>query len=129
MSRHLHLRAFTGRPAAIAPHISGHGVNPASQAVLSRIPALTLVRSYAEGEGYEYGAAFVAAAREVLGDELAELVRGHLLSLQDRGLHALGPLKAKLRERYSGFDHPATREIVHWLDGRWHVTDSLVQTQ
>jgi len=129
MSRHLHLRAFTGRPASIAPYISAHGVNPASQPLLSRIPALTLARSYAEGEAYEYGAAFDAAARAVLGEALSERVRLDLLTLQDRGLHALGKLKPKLRERYGAFDHPAAREIVAWLDGHWQVEDGLVQTQ
>ena len=54
MSQHLHLRAFTGRPASIAPHIAGHGINPASQPVLSRIPALTLAESYRAGDFYEY---------------------------------------------------------------------------
>jgi hyaluronoglucosaminidase len=36
MSRHLHLRAFTGRPAAIGAHVAAHGINLASQPVLSR---------------------------------------------------------------------------------------------
>ncbi len=31
MSQYLHLRAFTGRPAAIRNHVSGHAINPASQ--------------------------------------------------------------------------------------------------
>ena len=51
MSQHLHLRAFTGRPAAIGQHLAAHGINPASQPVLSRIPALTLAESYAHGRG------------------------------------------------------------------------------
>lgn len=129
MSRHLHLRAFTGRPAAIGGMIAGHGVNPASQAVLSRIPALTLAESYAEGDGYDYGATFRRAAGLVLGDALAERIGRDLLTLQDRGLDRLEERRATLRERYAGFDHPAAREIVHWLDGRWTVTDELVQTQ
>ena len=128
MSQHLHLRAFTGRPAAIAGQIAGHGVNPASQPLLSRIPLLTLAESYAEGESYDYGAAFGRAARAVLGDALAERVGRDLLTLQDRGLDRLGERKAALRARYAGFDHPAAREILAWLDGQWNVTDELVQT-
>ena len=69
MSQHLHLRGFTGRPAAIGDHLAAHGINLASQPVLSRIPALTLAESYATGDGYEYGAAFERAARAVLGDD------------------------------------------------------------
>jgi hyaluronoglucosaminidase len=129
MSQQLHLRAFTGRPAAIADHVSGHAINPASQAVLSRIPALTLAESYAAGEAYEYGAAFDRAAEAVLGAELARQMRADLLSLQDRGKDRLGTRLATLRERYAGFDHPGAREIVDWLDGKWDVTDALVQTQ
>ena len=39
MSRHLHLRGFTGRPAANAAHLAGHGINPALQPTLTAIPA------------------------------------------------------------------------------------------
>ena len=129
MSQHLHLRAFTGRPAAIGPFLSGHGINPASQPLLSRIPALTLAESYAKGEAYEYGAAFERAATAVLGEELARRLQRDLLSLQDRGLDRLGDRRVTLRDRYCAFDHPAAAEIVAWLDGRWDVTDELVQTQ
>ena len=129
MSQHLHLRAFTGRAGAIGTHLAAHGINLASQPVLSRIPALTLAESYAAGEAYEYGAAFDRAARAVLGDELGERVRRDLLALQDRGLDRLGERRIVLRERYSAFEHPGAREIVDWLDGCWTVTDELVQTQ
>ena len=129
MSQHLHLRAFTGRPAAIGQHLAAHGINLASQPVLSRIPALTLVDSYALGEAYEYGAAFDRAAGEVLGAELAARVRRDLLTLEERGLDRLGDRRATLRERYAAFDHPAAREILAWLDGQWNVTDEEVQTQ
>lgn len=129
MSRHLHLRGFTGRPAAMAGLIGGHGINPASQPVLSRIPALTLADSYREGDAYDYGAAFRHAAKTVLGDALAERVGRDLLSLHDRGLDRPEKARVSLRERYAAFDHPAAREIVAWLDGHWTVTDALVQTQ
>jgi hypothetical protein len=128
-SQHLHLRAFSGRPARIGPHLAGHGINPASQAVLSRVPALTLAASYAEGDSYEYGRAWEQAADAVLGGELAKRVRLDLIVLQDRGRDRLGERSARLRERYCAFDHPAAREIVAWLDGKWEVTDELVQTQ
>ena len=129
MSQHLHLRGFTGRPAAIGPLVAAHGINLASQPVLSRIPALTLAENYAVGDGYEYGFAFERAAKEVLGPELAAEVRGDLLLLQDRGLDRLGERRTALRERYAAFDHPGAREIVAWLDGEWEVTGEQVQTQ
>jgi hyaluronoglucosaminidase len=129
MSQHLHLRGFSGRPAANASLIAAHGVNPASQPLLSRVPLLTLAESYREGEAYDYGAAFARAARTVLGEALAERVGRDLLTLQDRGLDRLGERRKMLRERYAAFDHPAAREIAAWLDGQWNVTDELVQTQ
>jgi hypothetical protein len=129
MSQHLHLRGFTGRPASIAPHIASHGINIASQPVLSRIPSLTLAESYARGDAYEYGAAFLRAAEAVLGAELALRVQRDLLTLQDRGRDRLGARRDVLCERYAAFDHPAAREIVAWLEGHWDVSDEDVQTQ
>ncbi len=122
MSQSLHLRAFTGRPAAMAGAIGAHAVNPASQPVLSRIPALTLAESYANGEAYDYGAAFQRAATEVLGPELAAVVQSHLSLLQDSGRDRLGETARRLRDRYQAFDHDGAREIVDWLDGAWAIT-------
>ncbi len=129
MSQHLHLRAFTGRPAALAPHIAAHGINLASQPMLSRIPALTLEENYRCGTDYEYSSAFDRAAKQVLGPDLAAIVRRDLLSLQDRGLDRLGDRRDRLRQRYAVHDHEAAAEIVAWLDGHWTVDDDLVQTQ
>ena len=122
MSRYLHLRGVTGRPASLAPLIAAHAVNPASQPVLSRIPALTLAESYARGDTYAYGAAFASAAEAVLGPDLARAVHRHLHWFQDQGLDRLGDVAARLRERYAQSDHPGAREIVAWLDGTWRVT-------
>ena len=130
MSQHLHLRAFTGRPAAIGPDISAHGVNPASQAVLSQIPALTLAESYAMGADYQYLAAFRRAATAVLGADLADALERTLLLLEDTGLQGLDETrKGRLRTRFAAFDHPAAREIVAWLDGAFQIGADELQTQ
>jgi hypothetical protein len=129
MSQYLHLRAFTGRPAEIAGGISAHGVNPALQPLLFRIPALTLAESYRLGSDYSYGEAFKAAAVAVLGDQLGARVREDLLTLQDVGLDRLGDKEKPLRDRYTNIDHPAAREIIAWLDGAYRITDEIVQTQ
>ncbi len=130
MSRHLHLRAFTGRPAANARHLAGHGINPALQPTLSQIPARTLAASYRQGGAYQYGAAFLAAARATLGDDLAIQMQRDLLLLEDGGLTRLSADKiVELQARYQRFDHPAAREVVAWLAGRYQVTDDMVQTQ
>ena len=127
MSQSLHLRAFTGRPAALAPHIAGHAINPALQPTLSCIPAVTLADSYRLGEAYEYGTAFRAAARSVLGEDLGELMDRHLNLLQDTGLDRLGERAGRLRERYAAIDHAAAREIVMWLDGEYLTTTAMVE--
>ena len=130
MSPHLHLRGFTGRTASIARHIAGHAINPALQPMLSCIPALTLAMSYAEGDAYEYGAAFFEAAREVAGPELAAMLRDDLLGLQDAGLGGMtDERKARLRARYGAIDQPCAREVVGWLDGGYGVSAEEVATQ
>ncbi len=127
MSRHLHLRAFTGRTAAIAPWLTGHAINPMIQAHLGCVPALTLPLLYRRGEAYAYGAAFREVATELLGAELAGLLQADLLKLQDSGYDRLNipPLRAS----YAALDHPAAREVVRWLDGLDLMTDAEVQTQ
>ncbi|HEX6923860.1 MAG TPA: beta-N-acetylglucosaminidase domain-containing protein [Longimicrobiaceae bacterium] len=130
MSQYLHLRGFTGRPAANATRISGHGINVALQPTLTRIPALTLAERYRVGdERYQYGEAFARAARMVLGEELGEWLREDLLILQDVGLDRLGEKEAPLRERYGHADHPGAREIIAWLNGEYRITDEIVRTQ
>ncbi len=129
MSQYLHLRGFTGRPASLAPHVAAHGINPALQPTLTRLPALTLAESYRLGDAYEYGAALRRAAIEVLGRELGVRVHEDVLTLQDVGLDRLGEREALLRERYAGVDHPGAREIIAWLDGEYRITDEIVQTQ
>ncbi len=129
MSQYLHLRGFTGRPSAMADHVAAHGINPALQPTLGLIPAITLSDSYRLGDAYEYAESFRRACIEVLGEELGELVREDLLTLQDIGLDRLGEKEAFLRSRYEGVDHPGAREIMAWLNGDYRITDEVVQTQ
>jgi len=125
MSQFLHLRAFSGRPATIADHIAGHAINPALQPVLSRIPALTLAESYAKGERYDYGGAFIAAATAVCGAELAHSLHEDLILLQHTGLDRLDKYADVLRARYAPVDHPAAREVIAWLDGEYRFTGEM----
>lgn len=130
MSQALHLRASTGRSAALAPLLSGHAINPALQPVLGCIPAITLADRYRLGdERYAYGAALLGAARQVLSEPLATAVVADLIALQDTGLDRLGDKALELRARYAAIDHPGAREIVDWLDGHWRITDEIVRTQ
>jgi hypothetical protein len=129
MSQYLHLRGVTGRPAVMGDYIAAHGVNPALQAVLTRIPMLTLAARYRQGDAYSYFPATRAAARVVMGDELGERLGDDVLFLQDVGLDRLGDKEKLLRERWTGVDHPGAREIIDWLDGGYRITDEIVRTQ
>jgi hypothetical protein len=130
MSQHLHLRSFTGRSAVLADGISHHAINPASQPMLSCIPALTLPMVYAQSDAYRYGAAFQEAARAVVGAELAEMLTVNLLTFEDGGLERMEETtRRKLIDRYSAIDHPAAREVVDWLSGGYAITGEMVQTQ
>lgn len=130
MSQFLHLRAFTGRAAGIAGHIAAHAINPALQPHLTLPPAITLAMSYAQGADYCYAAAFLEAATAVFGAELAARLQADLLTLNDAGLHRLGDdTKARLKERYAAFEHPAAREVLDWLDGKAEFSAEAVQTQ
>jgi hypothetical protein len=114
---HLHLRPFTGRPAALEGVAVAHAINPALQPALTALPALTLPRRYHEGDHFAYITAFRAAAEQVLGTEFASMIAEDLPLLEEAGRHRLGERAATLRMRYAAFDHPAAREIIHWLDG------------
>jgi hyaluronoglucosaminidase len=129
MSRHLHVRGFTGRPSSMGGYIAAHGVNPALQPVLSRIPALTLVDSYRQQDAYDYSVSFRNAAVTVLGAEVGTMVYEDMLFLQEFGNDRLGAREQMLRDRYAAIDHPAAREIIAWLDGEYAITDEIVKHQ
>jgi hyaluronoglucosaminidase len=126
MSLYLYIRGFTGRPASMRDHVAAHGINVALQPTLSRIPALTLLDSYALGPKYDYSAATRRAAIEVLGDALGEQLYRDMLVLQDIGLDRLGDKADDLRSRYSAVDHPGAREVIGWLDGDYRVTEAMI---
>ena len=126
MAPYLHLRAFTGRPANLGNEISHHAVNPASQAYLSCIPALTLPMLYQRGDAYRYSEAFIEASQAVCGLDLADRLRRDLLVLQHAGLPLMTPeIKTKFVTRYSTLKHPAADEIVDWLQGGYAVDMQL----
>jgi hyaluronoglucosaminidase len=129
MSTHLHLRAFTGRPAEIGDYVSHHAINPASQPVLGCVPALTLPQSYAKGADYRYGAAFIEAATAVCGAELASMLQADMLTFQDSGLERISDRIEKLSAKYTAINHPAAREVVDWLNGGYAITGEMLQTQ
>jgi hypothetical protein len=129
MANHLHLRAFTGRPASIAPLVAHHAINPASQPILGCIAALTLPQCYGEGDAYSYSSAFMEAAIAVCGSELAAMLQYDLHLFQDRGLPGIAGETTEIRKRYAAVDHPAAREVVDWLTSGYAVTGEMLRTQ
>ncbi len=126
MSQYLHVRAVTGRPARIGDHLAAHSVNPALQPMLTCIPAISLARSYAKGDAYEYGRAFANAARAIMPADLADAIQRDILFLQDVSLPRLAEKTVeRLRQRYRAFDHDAAREIVAWLDGAYKFEEEI----
>lgn len=130
MCQYLHLKGFVGRNLENAEVISGHGINVASQPVLTRIPALTLVESYLKGDAYCYMNAFREAASRVLGKDFAHDLGEDLFLLQDKGLDRLNDEeKACLMQRYGDIDHPAADEICRWLSGEFNFSSSQLPTR
>jgi hypothetical protein len=137
MCKFLHLRPFTGRPAAMGEHLAAHAVNPMNQAALSKIALLTLKASYEKGEGYDADKAFRKAAGMVTCHDMAGLLERDLPAFMDRGLDALtDDEKVSLKDDYAPFlearendTAAAAREITDWLSGRYNVTKDLFLTQ
>lgn len=129
MSKHLHLRSFTGRTAAIGSHLAHHAINPASQPILGCIPALTLPSCYRNDEAYRYAAAFLESATAICGADFAVTLQEDVNALEDRGLSADANELSELRRKYAAIEHPAAREIVDWLTGGYAITGEMMQTQ
>lgn len=116
MRRHLHLRPFHGRPTGLAEVCRAHAINPALQAELSCLPALTLTAAY-RGENCEPDRAFDTAGRKLFGEALTRALAEHLHEFQDRGLDGLGEARRReLIRRFRQFDQPAAREVIRWLE-------------
>ena len=129
MSNHLHLRSFTGRPAAVGPYLAHHAINPASQPILSCIPALTLPSCYAKDDAYSYSSEFLNAATNIGGAEFALMLQRDLHALEDRGRLGIADEVAEFCRKYAAVDIPAAREIIDWLTGGYAITGEMLRTQ
>ena len=104
MCKFLHLRPFTGRPAAMGAWLAAHAVNPMNQAALSKIVLLTLKNSYAQGAAYNPEKSFRRAAAMVTCQELALQLERDLPAFMDKGLDALtDEEKESLKTDYASF--------------------------
>lgn len=119
MSKHLHLRPFTGRPAAIAAQIAGHAVNPMNQPLLSRIPIFSLAESYRLGADYDADAALRQACLALAGAGVGGEILKDIAVLHDDGREAMGEARRRaLLAKYEGFGpNPYAGEIAAFLRG------------
>ena len=123
MSRHLHLRAFTGRSELPGAPLSGHVANPMNAAHLSRIPLATLAMLYADPAGYEPRRALRAALGRLCDEETASCLLEDHERFQDIGLDGLAPSDRRaLRRRYGVLESPFAAEVAAWLDGAYAPT-------
>lgn len=113
----------------MGPYLAHHAINPASQPILSCIPALTLPSCYAKGDAYRYASEFLDAATRICGAELALMLQRDLNALEDRGRLAIADEVMDFCRKYGDIDHPAAREIVDWLTGGYVITGEMLRTQ
>lgn len=115
---HLHLRPYSGRSSEIRQLTTGYLVNPMNQAHLSKLVLQSLPAmfqpGYSEDSAWERGLA-------LLDDEgLAAKIASHAELFQVEGLESLSAQKrSELVSLYAGYEHPAAREIVEWLNGEY----------
>lgn len=121
MSDYLKIKAFNNSAAALEKYSAGHAVNPALQPILTLIPALTLSDFYGGNAGSDTQKAFKKAVEDVVHDNaLSKLIIRDKDIFQDGGLKSLTEAeKTKLRREYAPYKHPAAREILKWLDGKY----------
>lgn len=137
MCKFLHLRPFTGRPAAIGASLAGHAVNPMNQLTLSKISALTLKASYENGPAYDPEKAFLGAAATVTCADMAARLAVDTPAFMDRGLDGMAEAERAAKKAVyetflgsrEGETAAAAREVIDWLDGRYTVTKDLFLTQ
>ena len=128
MSRFLHLRGFTGRPATIAPHVAAHAINPALQPRLSCIPALTFVDSYAQGDRYNYMAPFAQLRAPSMGERCAQMLESDLSVAAGHRPRPSGRARRDCARVGLRTLILPRKEIVAWLDGAYAITGEEMLT-
>ena len=119
MSKHLHLRT-PDRPRELFEGISAIAINPMNQSWLSRIPLLAMSRTLRDD-------AAIDAIEHLLPTELARALRNDADTFQDAGLGEIDDdARQQFVAKYEVFDHPAAREIVDWLQGRYTVSQDIL---
>lgn len=133
----LHLRAVSGRPKANLKYLRGHAMNPMNQPELSRIPLLTQVECYRQGEKYDPEITFRKVAARITSSELAARLEADLHRFQDLGLDRLQEVeRQEMTRAYEILARSQTRspaslfsgadEIIGWLQGRYRVTREMI---
>jgi hyaluronoglucosaminidase len=118
MYRFLHLRGFPPRTSELCALTCGISVNPLTQAWLSRLPLAGLPRSLLRKAPVDRDQAFLEIGGRLLPAPLFDLLRRDFRRFHDEGLDVLNPeARHRAIAEYGSIDHPAAREVVHWLRG------------
>ena len=127
MSKHLYIRAATGRSYQLEKTAAGLAANPMNQAALSMIPLATLAASFEQREAYDPARAFEKATRKLCGDELASALKEDLPTFHDAGLDTIGASeKHQLIRKYARFSNVFADEVIRWLEGEFTPTREVV---
>jgi hypothetical protein len=117
-SRYLHLRPYSGRPAALGQWAGGHVVNPMNQAFLSQLVLQSLARVYRLQEDYQSEQALQAGLALLHNEPLAKQLMADIDLFQQQGLDALSEQDCDGKvHRYRRFQHVVADEVADWLEG------------
>jgi hyaluronoglucosaminidase len=107
----LHLQPLPDRERQLQRQLGGHLCNPMNQPSLSRYPLTGLGRLCGAPE---------LTIEQVYGAELGRCLDQDMATFEQRGLAGIDAAeRAQLIDRYSGFEHPAAREVADWLAGKY----------
>ena len=127
MCRRLHLGA-PDRPGALREAVAGIFLNPMNQSYLSRAVLDAAGNSLAsDGPQASGPAATSAALHRVFPTALAALLYRDYRLFGEQGLDGIAPEASRaLIGEYRALDHPAAREVVHWLEGKSVVSAEVL---
>jgi hyaluronoglucosaminidase len=128
LSRHLHLKAFSGQPF-LTELTAGHFANPMNQPYLSQLPLATLAFQYTQmsEDHASHAGAYVnvdsywrQVAKQQMGESLAADLLADIERFQTQGLDEISINdKALLIKKYSHYSSVYAEEVVAWLEEQY----------
>ena len=124
---YLYLNKFHGR-TGLAPHVTGHAVNPMVQPMLSTLAGVTLPLIYQGKSTEEINTAHLNQARELFGSAFAMILKYDNFNLLTRtGLHKMSDQdKARFLEFSEMNDKPALKELADFIRGSQRFDQAII---